>query len=164
MNRVLRHLGIALGLLLVLAACLPQEQRRIPGGNNNPVTLGLQTFSNAGVNVRANPTTRSAKLGVIAKGETVYVLQHQGNWAFVRGAADLRGWVYAKYLGPRKVTRKSTRKTKRKSSRKSKRKGGAKRRAKAPAKSAPKSDEVVGECKGDACAPGGGGAAALPGE
>ncbi|GAB6876436.1 SH3 domain-containing protein [Thermaerobacter litoralis] len=53
------------------------------------------------LNVRAEPTQDSTRVGTLAKGSTVQVLEEQNGWARVRYQANGRtyeGWVDARYL------------------------------------------------------------------
>ncbi|QIA27293.1 SH3 domain-containing protein [Thermaerobacter sp. PB12/4term] len=53
------------------------------------------------LNVRAEPTQDSTRVGTLAKGSTVQILEEQDGWARVRYQANGRtyeGWVDARYL------------------------------------------------------------------
>ncbi|WPD18151.1 SH3 domain-containing protein [Thermaerobacter composti] len=53
------------------------------------------------LNVRAEPTQDSTRIGTLAQGSTVQVLEEQNGWARVRYQANGRtyeGWVDARYL------------------------------------------------------------------
>lgn len=108
-----RFLGMAFGLML-LAACLPAQPPRgglggAPqgGGIDLPESrTGWATFTNRAVNVRAQPTSGSAKLGTLAKNTVVDVYGTNSGWTLVRLETGGRGWVFSKYLGRRAVAAK----------------------------------------------------------
>ncbi|WP_088007214.1 N-acetylmuramoyl-L-alanine amidase [Indiicoccus explosivorum] len=50
-----------------------------------------------GLNVRAQATTASAKIGMVAKGQSFSVLSVGGDWVNIRLADGTSGWVYKAY-------------------------------------------------------------------
>ena len=53
----------------------------------------------ASVNVRQQPTTRSATLWELGKGSPRQVVQRKGQWRRVRATESTRGWVHAPLTG-----------------------------------------------------------------
>lgn len=71
-----------------------QPQAGTGGGSTATVTTQY-------LNVRAEPTTDSTRVGTLAEGSTVRVLEERDGWARVRyqaGGKTYEGWVDARYL------------------------------------------------------------------
>jgi len=52
----------------------------------------------SGANVRAGPSTSTAKLFVLQRGAKVTITQSTGDWAFVAGPSGESGWVHSRLL------------------------------------------------------------------
>ena len=50
------------------------------------------------VNLRAGPSTDSAKVTTMARGEQLTLVERQGDWLRVRTAAGQAGWVVARFV------------------------------------------------------------------
>ncbi|HEY8394621.1 MAG TPA: SH3 domain-containing protein [Thermaerobacter sp.] len=71
-------------------------QPQASAGSGRTATVTTQYL-----NVRAEPTTDSTRVGTLAEGSTVQVLEERDGWARVRyqaGGKTYEGWVDARYL------------------------------------------------------------------
>jgi len=148
--RSISTFALTAGLAAILSACAPQPG---PGPDTGPAGLERSV-----TNVRSRPTSKSARVTALPTGTQVVVLDTSGNWKLVQTDAGVRGWVYDRYLGPRRASRPAAGR------------GTVGRRPTAPSPApepapAPEADVVVDvrAADPDADAPAEG-AAALPGE
>lgn len=72
-----------LGVTEPLEAKAPTEQAKV---------------GRSALNVRAGPSTETARLFVLSPNEQVTVVEKDGDWAMVRNAGGESGWVASKYL------------------------------------------------------------------
>ena len=176
--RILRQIGLALGVLFVLAACKPLTPASVDRGDgglsggpvqtgdptlNIPVSQpGWENFTNRSTRVYLNRSTSSGRLATLPKGTVVDVFGKNSGWTLVNYGGQQRGWVRSSYLGRRVVKRTVKRKPARPKVVRPKR--GGKKATPKPAP-APDPDVIAGGDAGGGQTPAaGGGAAALPGE
>lgn len=64
----------------------------------DPSTLTSERVGSSALNVRADPSSASSKLFVLAAGEDVKVGETAGGWAHIYRADGQSGWVFSRYL------------------------------------------------------------------
>lgn len=80
------------------AAQSPEAIAGLP--STGPVAETWIVTSSGGLNVRSEPASKSARVGVLDGGEAVAVIEERGKWVHVRSSSGVSGWVFAKYLRP----------------------------------------------------------------
>lgn len=71
-----------------------------PAATQVSATLYVKATS---LNVRSSPSTEGAKVGELALGTAVGVLESRGDWIAVATPSGIKGWVHGDYLSTRPV-------------------------------------------------------------
>jgi uncharacterized protein YgiM (DUF1202 family) len=79
-----------------VAVAAPEPEQPVDAAAGQPAMLWRVDASS--LNVRGAPSSKSARVATLRRGEPVTVVEQSGSWARIEMVGGAEGWVFAKYL------------------------------------------------------------------